>query len=349
MESLEGRKTTGFYRYSMSGDLYGEETRWGLGNTVFAVKIMYTIGSLDTLSTERRNALAEFIRSFQKADGTIIDPLIARRSRLSNLRDAIRSRCLGNLRGAWTVRAETRQAMSSLRLLGERPRYAYTALPYSLRDLKRFLGTLEWRNPWSAGSHFSHLLFFYRMNGDVFGYMKDEGESMTEYAIDYVNHMQSEEDGAWSRDAGIPVQWKINGAMKILTGLKAAGRMSFQRPEKLVDLALAAVNDSQACDNFNIVYVLKYANEMTNGNYRTEEIREFCRNRLQLYKKYYHPHEKGFSFYEGRSNDRYYGARITKGMNESDIHGTCLFLWGLSILGQALGFSKTLGIREFDA
>ena len=46
LKRLEGKKTPGFYHYSLTGDLYDEELHWGLGNTVFAVKILYTLDLL---------------------------------------------------------------------------------------------------------------------------------------------------------------------------------------------------------------------------------------------------------------------------------------------------------------
>jgi len=39
LEKLKGQKIPGFFHYSLSGDLYDEDLKWGLGNTVFAVKI----------------------------------------------------------------------------------------------------------------------------------------------------------------------------------------------------------------------------------------------------------------------------------------------------------------------
>ena len=161
----------------------------------------------------------------------------------------------------------------------------------------------------------------------------------------WINKLQNSEKGSWYK--GKPsLQQKINGAMKVITALKVAERMNFRYPEKLIDLCLSEKNDGDACNNFNIIYVLKYACQLINRSYRYQEIRSFATERLNIYKKYYFPEIGGFSFYPQKANVRYYGAKITKGLNEPDIHGTVMFLWGISMISQILGIDKELGFKE---
>jgi len=39
--------------------------------------------------------------------------------------------------------------------------------------------------------------------------------------------------------------------------------------------------------------------------------------------------------------------KITKGLNEPDIHGTVLLFWGIAIISDILGIEKELGFKEF--
>lgn len=142
------------------------------------------------------------------------------------------------------------------------------------------------------------------------------------------------------------LQQKINAAMKIITGLKLADKMNFEYSEKLIDLCLATKKDEHACDNFNIICVLYYANKMTDGNYRVKEIKEFALDRLGIYKQYYYPKTGGFSFLPHKANVYYYGTKLTKGLDEPDIHGTCMCLWGISIISHILEIDKELGFKE---
>lgn len=339
LEKLRGKKNPGFFHYSLTGDLYDENIKWGLGNTVFATKIYYTLNLLDELSQRDKNDMASFIESFQRTDNTIYDSLVKRKAFLREKLSAIKRLDFNNFFHQQTIRAETRQAISGLKLLGEKPNIPHQKLSKTEKEIEKYLNNLDWSMPWGAGSHFSHLIFFLK-NSDL-----ENRNDLINFSINWVNKLQNLEDGTWYR--GKPsLQQKINGAMKVITALKVADRIDFKYPEKLIDLCLSAKNDEQACDNFNIVYVLHYANEVTNRNYRIGEIRDFALERLKIYQNYYFPEIGGFSFCPQKANIRYYGAKITKGLNEPDIHGTCMFLWGISIISQILGIDKELGFKE---
>ena len=171
-------------------------------------------------------------------------------------------------------------------------------------------------------------------------------ENLTDYAIRWVNRLQHPEDGSWYL-AAPTTQRKISGAMKIITGFIAVNRIHFNYPEKLIDLCLKAANNQHACDNFNIIFVLNYASKLMDRNYRQSEIERFALQRLDIYWTHYHTDKNGFSFFPNKANDIYYGAKITRGLNEPDMHGTVLFLWGISIIAQLLGIEKELEFKEF--
>jgi hypothetical protein len=339
LERLKGKKNKGFFHYSLSGDLYDENVKWGLGNTVFAVKIYYTLDMLKDLSREEKEAMANFIKSFQRKDGTIYDPLVKKKAFLRNILSAIKNLDFNNFFCKQTIIAETRQAISALELLEEKPSVSYQKFSKIEKEIEKYLNKLDWLKPWGAGSHFSHLIFFLK-NSDL-----ENKRDLIDFAINWVNKLQNSKDGSWYR-RNSSLQQKINGAMKIIIALKVANRMNFQYPEKLIDLCLSVGNNRQACDNFNIICVLKYASKMTGNNYRFDEIKNFAQNRLEIYKKYYFPEIGGFSFLPNGANIYYYNAKLTKGLKEPDIHGTAMFLWGISIIAQILRIEDKLGFKE---
>lgn len=337
---MRSSRKTGFYRYSLTGDIHNEGRKWGLGNSAFALKIYYTLGFLGRLESSYKSQLVTFMNCFKNHTGVFCDPLVKRIAWRSDLVTSLRSRDFGNAFHRQTERAETRQAVSSLRLIGVESGGIPHGFPTTTAAVIAFLEKLDWQRPWSAGSHFSHLLFFLE-GGDVPG-----KERLIDVAISWINGIQDENSGAWFKGK-CSAQQKINGAMKVITGLKAARRLDFPHGEKLIDLCLAEAIESQACDHFNIIFVLNYAHLISGAVHRRSEIQDFAAKRLGRYFKHYWPEHGGFSFYEGCSNDRYYGARITRGLPEPDIHGTVLFLWGLSIIGQLLECGKEL--NEFTA
>jgi hypothetical protein len=342
LERMKSQTRPGFFHYSLTGDTANEQTRWGLGNAVFATKIYYTLGILNTFPASEQQMMSDFIRSFQAKNGSFFDPCVAQKAFWREKISSIRKHDFNNFFHQQTIRAETRQAISALTLLGEKISTCPSDLPTTNEGIEKFLSELDWKKPWGAGSHFSHLLFF--LSHGVLP-KKDE---LIDQAIAWIRQIQNPETGAWHR--GNPtLQQKINGTMKVLTGLRAANRMEFPFATQMIDLALNAQNDAHACDNFNVIYVLKYANEQTQRSYRTDEIKTFALNRISLYKKYYWPEHGGFSFFEGKANTHYYQAKISKGLHEPDIHGTVMFLWGLALISHILGIDNQTGFREFVA
>ncbi|KKM05004.1 hypothetical protein LCGC14_1758520, partial [marine sediment metagenome] len=338
LKRIKGRERRGFYKYSLSGDLFGERIKWGLGNAVFFLKIIYTLNLEKAFKLEVKDAI-NFVQSFQKRDGSICDPLVSILSFPLRFYIAFRTLKFRNIMNNQTKRAETRQSFSALSLFNIKPQYEYRKIPKDKKQIKKYLEILNWEFPWGAGSHFSHLLFFLQHSK-----MKDKNE-LIDYAINRINRIQNQKDGFWYK--GNPSsQQKINGAMKIITGLKAINKVKFNNPKKIIDGALLAKNDEQACNNFNIVYVLNYCNKLTQGKYKYLEIKDFMLNRLEIYKQYYYPKIGGFSFYKNRANKQYYGAFISRGKNEPDIHGTILFLWGISIIAKILKINEDLQLKE---
>lgn len=339
---MKGNTTPGFFRYSFTGDLYSDDIQWGLGNTVFATKIYYTLGLLESLPELEQRNMANFIKSFQASDKSIWDPLVAKKAFWNEKLSAFKNHDLNNFFHYYTTLAETRQAISALQLLNDRSEHYPDCMPQTVEETEHFLVRLNWTKPWGAGSHFSHLLFFLERSS------MSNKDQLIEYAINWINQLQHQETGVWYK--GNPsFQQKVNGAMKILTGLRVINRMNVRYADKMIDLALGARYDTQACDNFNVIYVLTYANAAIGYTHRVQEIKNFARERLTIYREYYWPNHGGFSFFPGRANRVYYNAILTRGRAEPDIHGTTLFLWGISLIAQILNIDKDLAFHELNA
>lgn len=342
LKKLKGKKIPGFFHYSLAGDLCNEDTKWGLGNTVFAVKIYYTLNLLNKLPEKDKKEMANFIKSFQEKNGEFHDPLVKKRAFLREKLSSIKNWNFNNFFHQQTIIAETRQVISALKLLGGKPDVPYKKFLKTRKEIGKYLEKLDWQKPWSAGSHFSHLVFFLK-NSDL-----ENKEDLINFAIEWVGKLQNSGDGSWYQ--GNPsLQQKINGAMKIITGLKVAGKINFKYPEELIDLCLSVRdNRPHACNNFDIIYTLYYSSKVENNEYRLNKIKDFTLEHLRkIYKEYYFPEIGGFSFFMGKANTDYYGAKITEGLDEPDIHGTVMFLWGISIAAQISGINDDLGFKEF--
>jgi hypothetical protein len=339
LSSFADEKIPGRYKYSLSGDIV-TKAKWGLGNTVFAAKNYFTLGVLDRVNVRD---MCNYIQSFQTKNGQIYDPLVQRKAFLRRVRIVILLRKWIRPSNEEIRRAETRQAFAALSMLGGKPERPYYPIPYDAEGIHGYVHALNWSAPWGAGSHFSHLIFFLRTNAALFGAHANDSEELIDYAFKEANTYKQKE-GAWYRsDVSIPDYQKINGAMKMMTAYEAADRDDFDNPDGLIDLCLSVANDKNACDNFNIVCVLYHCAKKS--DHRKDEIRQFCLDRLKTYRRHYWPEYGGFSFYEKRANDVYYLAKITKGLEEPDIHGTHLFLWGIALITKMMGMDERFGLK----
>ena len=336
LDSMRHTKQSTLYRYSQSGDIQKTPT---LAASVFAAKIMAmtNLGSAD-----ERQALAQHILSFQRGDGAITDPWVAANSRSGRIVEALRSRSMVNLFHAQTVRAETRQSMAALRSLGVTPAGPFTALPKDANAIGEYARKLDWTRPSSAASHISHLAFFMVQHAAWFGlgHKADAANLLAE-----IEQAYRRDDGAWyASGAIISNNQKINGAMKMVTALDAAGMPELKNSEGLIDICLALTNDGDVSNHFNVICVLHRC--MAVSTHRQKEVHWYLLDRLRRYHDHYWPWQGGFSFFPGSANHNYCNARITTGMAEPDMHGTMQMLWGIVLICDVLGWSDEFGLKK---
>ncbi|RJR44258.1 MAG: hypothetical protein C4567_04570 [Deltaproteobacteria bacterium] len=340
LQKMSDDYVPGYYCYSLTGDYFSSKTHWGLGNSVFAAKILYM---LDTLTDQKREDIFKFIVSFQDAEGYISDPLIAKASRFYRWKYALRTMDFSNFFNEQTRRAETRQAFAALRSLGRKPKYLYRHIPYSPPAIRKYVNSLDWTNPWGAASHVSHLVFFLHNNRILFKIHEKETDKLIDYVFEVANHYR-QNDGSWYAPGEIiSMTHRINAAMKMMIAYGAAERNDFSHPEKLIDMCLSTINKGDACNNFNIICVLYNCSNKT--NYRIYEVRKYCRDQLDIYRNHYWLQHGGFSFYERNANNYYYGGKISEGLQEPDIHATVLFLWGIVLISKIFRVDNELGFK----
>ena len=88
------KKRNGTFKYTLSGDLYPENTLSNLGANVFALKIFYALGIDDK---EEINLVIDYVKRFQQSDGLFLDKFIFNRSFLRNFAASIKRRNFTNL------------------------------------------------------------------------------------------------------------------------------------------------------------------------------------------------------------------------------------------------------------
>lgn len=314
--------------YTLTGDL--DKHKSGLASYVFLVKILSMIGEIKNINQIQKNNLINNIVTYKKNRGLIFDQDLTGHSLL----EEFISGSLGFKSSAYQKKletriAETRQSWVALMALGYNDFKSPSCFKYSSDWIIDYLESFDWTNPWHSASHVSHLIFFIINQHELDDTKKNV---LLSRVLQWVDSIQDPISGSWFRGT-VDLKNQINGAMKILTAFEPIKRFDFPFAKQLIDTALRASQDEEACSNFNVVYVLYFCSKSI-SNYRSSEINEFMLKRLDLFSKFYYPSIGGFSFYQDRSNDVLYGKRIANSNAEPDIHGTVMFLWGISLINK---------------
>jgi len=334
----------GSYRYSLSGDIFPSNFEYGLGNTVFALRTKFIVNMIEE---EDLTDASKYIKSFQDSDGYIYDRKVMKKSTFRRFYYAVRTLDFNNFLNEQTKRAETRQSFETLGYLGKLPDQSFYKIPSTKKQIMKYIHSLNWKNPWSASSHISHLLFFLKYNQTHFK-SRDIDEDLVKFTLKEVQHYQQSEDGSWyDSSVRISPSDKVNSAMKMMIAYNTAGSYEFNYPERLIDLCLNTINSTHACNHFNIVCVLYYTCKLT--DYRKHEILDYVTERIKLYLEHYWEQHGAFSFFKGKSNSIYYNAKISRGFAEPDIHGTVMFINGLALIADLLNIREKLTINNIEA
>jgi len=207
------------------------------------------------------------------------------------------------------------------------------------KQITKYVSSLDWSKPWNAGSHVNHLLFFLKMNSTHFSNQEEiDSNKMILFVIDLLKEKQNQNDGYWYSGQDVPSYEKINGAMKILNSLMILDVKIIHDVDKIINFALKAKNEVDACYHFNIIYVL-YVCSIYSSGYKINKIQDYYGKIVSTYKNYYWSDLGGFSFNINQSSKHLYGKNITKGLRVPDIHGTAMFIWGLSLIDKILNLN----------
>ncbi len=339
LERMGEGLSPGRFRFCKTRSLAPSDGKRGQGITCFAVKSAWHIGAWQSWPQELKDECVQFIKSFQVNNGNFVDQWLLRRigwdSRISLAKHGRFKKAFSDMQElkAQTVRAETRQSAATLILLGERPSYPLPMSWQSEQAVREFVRALDWSHPWGAGSHASHLVSFVSMNG---GETKD---GMLEAAFEETDRLLDAKTGTWGIGEVTHIQ-RINGAMKMLTAYDWANR-PIPYPDRLIDYTLKNTSGEDGCGVLDKLFVLHKATTNAPG-YRTEDLERFAIEALQEISAY-HREDGGFSFYRSRAQRWYYGALVSFGEKQSDMHGTVMFTWACAVALSLLGIQDELG------
>ncbi|HLO18482.1 MAG TPA: hypothetical protein VK206_26860 [Anaerolineales bacterium] len=316
-----------------------------LGYSCFALKAYYMLGLWDALDESKQKAWIRFIKSYQvrgqyasdpaTQNAFVDEPLILFHQPRFNLRQTVRQfmkpqtiKPQSKINMQRAVFAETKQALATLAEIDESPDLPYPGFMQTPEALQAFLASLNWMKPWGAGGQASAQVVFIKTQGPtVVG--KEQTRELLQVCDHWFESLADANTGLYFGGSDPPPYGQaINGAMKVLTALDWL-ETPIHYPKQLIDACLTELPSAAGCHLVDTVYVLYRCLQYT--SYRRQDVESYCTEILDMIRKH-HNADGGFSYSIGKSQTGYYGARITKGVAESDIHGTILLTWAVAII-----------------
>tara|TARA_A100001015_G_scaffold135004_1_gene149821 strand:- start:2979 stop:4088 length:1110 start_codon:yes stop_codon:yes gene_type:complete len=311
-----------------------------LGFSCYALKTFYILKYWDKLSQKEKVEWTTYIKSFQGTTDSFQTPLFIDENflRFSNdskvlMKDLVKKTLnlvldkkylTSNQKLKNSIRAETKQAISTLYQVGQKPDKNYNEFIDSDPQLQNYLKNLDWSNPWSSGGQFSAFCVFSKIN-DSYANI-DTLSSFSENLIDV-------ETGGYFLGSIPNNSLLVNGAMKILSGLDWID-VPVHKPKKLIDFCLKTTPNNEGCDLVDIVYVLYRCLKFT--DHRRKEIIDYLENLTNIISLHYFKKIGGFSYFINKSQTEYYGVKISKGLPTPDLHGNLLLIWAISMIDEIM-------------
>ena len=329
------------YNPSLKGNTKAGENI-SLGFACYATKILFTINSEKLDDKVFKDKLVIYLKSFNQTkrgfpENSFIDndyfkeyrknyPTLIGKNILKYFLGKIPFRQIfPNYKLKEFIRAESKQTLATLAQINYSYNLYTQGYPKTNLELKEFCKNLDWSLPWNAGAQLSGVATFNAISGNG----EEISSILDEVLIDLLK-----DDGTYYEGQEVGASEKINGAMKVITGMDWLN-LRIHEPQNLIDTCLKHVPSSEGCDIVDVIYVLYKCHQIT--DYKSAEIEEYLQNLLPKIMEHYHPEYGGFSYFINKSQTHYYGVKVTEGLDTPDIHGTTLLVWALSMIFDILG------------
>ena len=313
-----------------------------LGFSCYVIKILFTLNEWDKIDKIKKNDWVNYIHSFQQTRdpfpiNSYIDNEIYNFYKNPSIKNTLKDKTkktlnivankeykLNDVLFQEAIRADSKQAISTLFQIGEKNKLPYKDFPKVEKELSNFLNSLNWKKPWSAGGQLAATSLFTKTQLD-----KKDSKRQILLLSEFIKSLSHEDTGLYYLGKLPNKTESINGAMKVITALDWLDE-EIHYPKKLINFCLSTKPSSFGCDLVDIVYVLYKC--LIEVEYKRKEIISYLDDIIGLIYLHYKEEEGGFSYAIEKSQDSYYGLTISNGLNQADLHGTILLTWALSMI-----------------
>lgn len=327
------------YKYSKKGFIHPLERGKAHFTTAFTIRIALLSGIWEKWEISRREQMINYLKSFQNLEGFFADPWL-KISPASYYKKYL-FYLLGRIGKPTSLKkiqllnltAETRQDISIIIEGGSLPKYPPPLLLINKESVQSLFYSLDWSRPWASSSHFSHQIFFLYLNYKHYGMNKQKFDDIINHINEILVSIRNRENGAWYSGATSDYE-KVNGAMKIFSALQWL-EITYPNSSALIEYVLKSKIILDGCNFLNPLFVIFHclkANPEYKDDKRIKAYVISAFNKLKSFRR----EDGGFSFYTNGAQKVYYGKNVSRGILESDLHGTMMIIWALSIIVEIL-------------
>lgn len=302
------------------------DRKYGLESSAMGIRMLDTLGALDAVSVEKKQEAVRFFQStWHSRELYYVDPLVSEQDKISEHHSW--EHIWAHMSGA---------AESALRALGDQPKSRGSKAPFvdlAQVDIGSWILSLDWRNPWLYGEHFSKVVKHYWNN------IPDAEKSTEEPVIQKA--FATIEDHVLDPKTGLPIKQGCEsmergmaGLFKLISAYQAVGR-EVPYAERALDSVLKlqkpsgqfGQENSPMTINWDSMKVLKDLNEQLAGSYRFKDIRETGNKMSDFLIKVHKKEDGGFSFYPRECQSIHNSVQVSRKGAVGDMQGTrfCLY------------------------
>ena len=278
----------------------------------------------DALSEVDHRRYIDFLLSFKTQEGWVCDPKVSRETLLANLfRFLIPS---NHQRFCPRMLGETRQNLQALSHIDADPGFSNIASYRLIEKIRFLLMTFEdnfsFRNPWNDLAQLSHIAFLLKDS-----LQPSELKAKIDQIVNKIIPL--------SKDCHRPNRFEVNGLMKIIMMYNSVNaelpyilRSTAGSILRSIDLSCVP---NEGCDVTNLLIIYSGLFSHLSDSDKSMVLVNSERYLLPLLLRRRNE-DGGFTFFENRCQTHFYGLKVARSANVSDLHGTLMAVWGISLL-----------------
>lgn len=316
------------------------DRKYGLESSAMGISILEIVGELNAVpKSQKEQAISFFQSTWNPDERYYIDSLVSEQDKTSDHHSW--EHIWAHMSGA---------AQGALRRLGATPKSRGEKAPFvdlTEVDVRDWILSLDWSNPWLYGERFTKVLAYYWQN------LPDDEKSLEEPTIQKA--FATIEEHVLDPKSGLPIkqgcesrEQGMAGLFKLISAYLTVGKEIPHAKNALNSvLALQAPSgqfgesgNSPMTINWDAMKVIKDLNHQLDYGYRFEDVRQAGNRMADFLLKVHKKEDGGFSFHPHVCQSIHNSVQVSRKGAAGDMQGTIFALYCFSYADEWNTFTK---------